>query len=847
MRRIGLFVVLAVSLVAAPALTANAAAAVRPQRMVDVVVVLGSQADLGAVHAASRPARLRAVEQSLRAHAGQTQKGVLSLLASRQAQGVAADIVPLWIANEVAVRATPAVVRELAARPDVREVRPEFTVAAPAAATAAAATTTVEPNVALAGAPDLWSRGLRGQGIVVANLDTGVDASHPDLAARWRGGSNSWYDPNGQHPTTPTDVNGHGTQTMSLMVGGDSGGSSIGIAPDAKWIAVKIFNDRGTATSTGIHQGFQWLLDPDGNPATADAPNVVNDSWTMATASCALDFQLDLRSLRAAGILPVFAAGNYGPGAGTVQSPANLPEAFAVGGTDNSDALYPYSSRGPSACSGTIAPKLTAPAVDIRTADLYGGYALDTGTSVAAPHVAGALALLLDAFPGLTADQQEAALEGGAVDLGATGVDNDFGYGRLDAFAAYQRLAGSPDFTVSASPSSATVSPGASASYAVSVAAMNGFAGDVSLTMSGLPPSVGTATFAPATITGSGGSQLTVDVSASAPPGTYPLSVDATSGATRRSAALTLIVSGPPDFSMSGSPSAQSVVAGAGVSFTVGVSSLDGFTGDVFLSVTGLPASVGSASLTPAVIAAAGSSQLNIATVASAPVGTYPLTVTGTSGSTTHAASVTLTVKAPPDFSVAATPASRTVNAGTGTSYSVSVGALNGFVGSVTLSVAGLPASVGTATLTPSAVTGSGTSQLAVTTYSNAAGGSYQLTITGVSGSITHAVPVTLAVVARDFTLSGSPSSVTVIRGHTASYTVSTSSLGGFTGSVSLSLSGQPTGTTTSWSANPITTPGTATLRVRTTGSTPRGTFALNIFGVSGSLSHQANVTLVVH
>jgi len=144
MRRLGLLVALAVGIAMSPALPAGAAS---PQRLVDVVVVMKSQANLGAFRAASRPARLAAVERGLRAHAGQTQQSVLTLLAKRHAQGLATGIVPLWIANEVAVRTTPAVVRELSKRPDVREVRPEFTVEAPTSEVAAAATSTVEPNV----------------------------------------------------------------------------------------------------------------------------------------------------------------------------------------------------------------------------------------------------------------------------------------------------------------------------------------------------------------------------------------------------------------------------------------------------------------------------------------------------------------------------------------------------------------------------------------------------------------------------------------------------------------------------------------------------------------------------
>ncbi|MDT4936088.1 MAG: bacillopeptidase, partial [Pseudonocardiales bacterium] len=827
---------------------AAVAAPVATARFVDVIVVLKSQADLSTVHGLTRASRLSGVEGALRRHADQTQQRLRSLLATRRSQGLVERAVPLWIANEIVVRAAPTVVRELAQHPDVGAVRPEFTLQAPTSELPAAApTSTVDPNVSLVNAPAMWERGFLGQGIVVANMDTGVDPTHADLAGKWRGGTNSWYDPNGQHPTTPTDVSGHGTWTMGVMVGGAAGGSSIGMAPSAKWIAVKIFNDRGLASSANVHLGFQWILDPDGNPGTPDAPSVVNDSWTMSAAGCNLDFQLDLRSLRAAGILPVFAAGNNGPSAGTVFSPANNPEAFAVGDTDNADAIDPYSSRGPSACTGATAPRLAAPGVGIRTADLYGGYATETGTSVAAPHVSGALALLLNAFPQLSVEQQEAALQSGARDLGPPGVDGDFGYGRLDVGATYQWLATAPDFTVTVSPSSVTVSPGGTAAYTVSVAGVNGFQGDVALTLTGLSSSQASATFTPDVVAGgSGSSQLAVTTAATIAPGTYPLTITATSGPITRTASTTLVVPAPPDFSIAASPSSQAVAPGGSASFAVDVSAMNGFASDVALSLSGLPAAVGSATLSPAVVTAAGNSQLVINSSTTATPGSYPLTVTGTSGSLVRSVSVTLVISAPPDFSVAVTPGTRAVVAGSTGAYTVNVGALNGFAAGVTLSLSGLPAAVGTAGFSPTVVAGAGNAQLTIATAASAPSGSYPMTITGTSGMTTHSATATLVVPARDFTLSASPSSITIYRTQTASYLISVAPSGGFTGSVSLSVTGLPGGASVTFSANPVSAGGTSTMRVRTTGSTTRGTFAVKVTGKNGSLVRQVAVTLTV-
>ena len=701
----------------------------------DVIVVLRHRADLPTGPSASRSARLAAVRQALERTADGDQRAIRALLVRRRAQGLVTLVRPYWIFNGLRVVADETVVDELAALPSVASVAANETVPAPQAGEAASAT---EPNIALVNAPAVWELGHTGQGVVVASLDTGVDATHPDLAARWRGGANSWFDPNGEHPTTPIDVSGHGTQTMGVMVGG-----TVGVAPDARWIAAKIFNDHGVATTAGIHAAFQWLLDPDGNSATADAPNVVNNSWTLATG-CNLAFEPDLEALRAGGILPVFAAGNAGPLAGTNRSPADNPGAFAVGATDLADVIAPSSSRGPSACDGATYPQLTAPGVSIRTTDLYGGYVNATGTSVAAPHVAGGLALLLGAFPGATADRQAAALEDGAIDLGTGGPDDDYGWGRLDLGRAYDRLASAPDFTLAVAPASATTPAGGSVSYSVDVVAVNGFAGDVALSVTA--PASAQGTFSPAVVAGgSGSSMLTVATTTTLVPGTYPLTIRATGGALTHTRTVSLVVPAPPDFSLGVSPSSRTTTAGTSVSFTITASSQGGFAGDVALSLSGLTGSQAAWSFTPGTIGgASGTSQLVVTPSAGLAPGSYPLTITGTSGGLSHTAAVTLVVTAAPDFTLAVTPASRTIRAGSTTTFSVTIGRVGGFSSGVTMSVAGLGSgAVGSFAPNPAPASAS---TLTVRTSVLAARGTFTLRITGRNGALSHQVTATLTV-----------------------------------------------------------------------------------------------------
>ncbi len=433
--------------------------------MLTVIVRLEQQANLQ--NLAVSPDGLNRAEQQknlvegLQETATESQRGLKAFLETKRAAGRVSEIVEFWIFNGLAVTATADVVQALAARPEVLSISPNETMQAPI-------TPPFEPgldilaanqaNLEATNVPALWDLGFKGQGIVVANMDTGVSYNsvlyHPNLWAKWRGGSNSWFDPYGQHLNTPTDVNGHGTRTMGAMIGGEHNGTAFGVAPEAQWIAAKIFNDSDQSTMVAIHQAFQWLLDPDGNPATADAPHVVNNSWAWSP-TCNFDFQADLQALRAAGILPIFAAGNS---ALTSHSPANNPGAFAVGATDDNDTIWAASSRGPSACDSTIFPEIVAPGVNIYTTDLFGNYYSGaTGTSLAAPHVAGVLALLLSASPEATVAEQEAALLSSGVDRGATGPDNTYGYGRIDALVAHLNLKSDAATTVTPTVSSSLV------------------------------------------------------------------------------------------------------------------------------------------------------------------------------------------------------------------------------------------------------------------------------------------------------------------------------------------------------------------------------------------------------
>ncbi|MBI1850852.1 MAG: proprotein convertase P-domain-containing protein [Planctomycetes bacterium] len=354
-----------------------------------------------------------------------------------------------------------------------------------------------------------------------------------------------------------------------------------------------------------------------------------------------------------------------------------------------------------------------------------------------------------------------------SITVRATGISGDGVPGNGDTtdqdFALFvyngSTAAPTPDFTISASPASQTVTQGNSTSYTTTVTSVNGFSSATSLSVSGVPAG-SSASFSPASVTpaagGSAASTLSVTTTTSTTPGTYTLTITGTSGALVHSTTVSLVVQAAPvpNFTISASPASQTVTQGNGTSYTATVTSVNGFSSATDLTVSGLPSGAGASfSPTPVTPPSGGSasSTLSVTTAGTTPAGTYTLTITGTSGTLVHSTTVSLAVQAVPvpDFTISASPASQTVTQGNGTSYTATVTSVNGFSAATNLSVTGLPSGA-TGNLSPSTVTppsgGSATSTLSVTTAGTTPAGTYTLTITGTSGSLTHSTNVTLVV-----------------------------------------------------------------------------------------------------
>ncbi len=361
----------------------------------------------------------------------------------------------LWIRQSVAVSLSDEFLSQLKSLPYIQQIEPDTRYQVVGLGTISLSSgEIVQDNLNRIDIDPMWAADYQGQGVVVAILDSGVDVLHDDLATRWRGGTNSWFDPYLEHTEQPTDLTtGHGTGVASVVLGGNASGSYIGVAPKAQWIAARIFDDNGTSTLSAISESLQWILDPDGNANTDDYPDIVQNSWGLANSegSCANPFAVELAAIDALGIDLVFAVGNSGgSGPSSFLTPAFDSHVISVGAMQTTDKILFSSSRGPDTCNNPAVtiPSVVAPGQVIQTADITSG-GFDTnatknndGTSFSSPHVSGALALLRSQFKLQDHLLYRTALFDTAISL--TVVDqNDFGKGRIQTSAASAALLGS--------------------------------------------------------------------------------------------------------------------------------------------------------------------------------------------------------------------------------------------------------------------------------------------------------------------------------------------------------------------------------------------------------------------
>ena len=413
---------------------------------------------------------------------------------------------------------------------------------------------------------------------------------------------------------------------------------------------------------------------------------------------------------------------------------------------------------------------------------------------------------------------------GGTTNLTITGTS-----GALKATTTIALTINAPTFTLYG-PGNVSLGQGATSGTTVEVNPLNGFSGNVSLSASGLPSGV-TASFSPNSITGYQNSTITLTASASAPVGQYTITITGTSGTLTESTTFALMI-GAPSFTLSSNP--LNLGQGTSGSTSVSVNPLFGFVGSVNLAVSGLPSGVTASFLpTPTV----GSSVLTLVASSSASIGTATLTITGTSGKLTATTTISLAV-AVPTFTISA--ASLSLGQGASSTNNIYVNPLNGFLGSATLSASGLPSGV-TASFSPNPTTGVGT--LTLTASSSAVAGQYNVTITGKSGALTATTTFALTIAAPSFTLSSG--CLSLGQGASGTSYVSVTPVNGFTGSVTLSASGLPTGVTASFSPNPAT--GFDNTLMLTAGSSAAvGQYNVTITGKSGALTATTTFALII-
>jgi len=455
---------------------------------IDFIILLQTQADVSAAkHLKTKQEKGRFVFKTLLQTAQRSQRGVIEIL-----QNEARNFHPFFIVNAIHTYGDRKLIETLARRSDVARImanpwtRFDEPISYQSAQTPRAREG-IEWGIRKIGADEVWAMGYTGQGVIVGGQDTGYEWNHPAIQEKYRGWDGNsvdhnynWHDaireisplhgdsivkpennPCGLDVNTPCDDHNHGTHTMGTIVGDDGMGNQIGVAPGARWIGARNM-ERGYGSPATYTECFEWFLAPtdlnNENPNPDLAPHVINNSWGCPgfegcnPSNWAL-MELAVNNLRAAGVVVVHSAGNSGPGCNTVNTAAAIfPGTFAVGATQPNDTIATFSSRGTVNVDGSnrIKPNVSAPGVAIRSAVRNGGYQTWNGTSMAGPHVAGVVALIISANPDLAGQVEiiESIIEDTAKPMqavqscdGISGLDipnTTYGYGRVDALAAVE-------------------------------------------------------------------------------------------------------------------------------------------------------------------------------------------------------------------------------------------------------------------------------------------------------------------------------------------------------------------------------------------------------------------------
>ncbi len=417
-------------------------------------------------------------------------------------------------------------------------------------------------------------------------------------------------------------------------------------------------------------------------------------------------------------------------------------------------------------------------------------------------------------------------------------------------------IPGGPGFTLSALPPLLTVAQGNQGTSTITTVVSGGFNNSISLSASGMPTGT-TVSFNPQTIPapGSGNATMTVTVGSSTPVGTYPLTVTGNGGGIQQNATVTLTVTSGGPFTISALPTSLTVAQGNQGASVITTTISSGFNSAISLSASGLPSGT-TVSFTPNPIPAPGSgtSGMFVSVGSGTPAGTYPITVTGSGGGYKQTATVTLkvTAQSQPNFTIAASPSSLTIQQGNQGASTITTTISGGFNNAISLSASGVPSGT-TVSFNPNPIPapGSGNSTITITVGSSTPVGTYPITMTGNGGGIQQNTTVTLTVTAQqqaNFAISASPSSLTIQQGNQGTSTVTTTVSGGFNNAITLSASGAPSGTTVSFAPNPIPAPGSgnSTMTVTVGSSTPAGTYPITVTGSGGGIQQNATVSLTV-